>query len=250
LSTLSTCSIAGGVIADSLSQWPNGASNSLAAVDNYTCVLHRQERIDGRMTAEELIQLKFRKPYMICMDWTGDRFKGRKALYVKGANKGKMRAREGRGIKSWVGGLWLEPEGVMAMAGNRHPMHDAALTSMIELLTDELAKGLRNGDVTVKELGEETVYGRKTIRVEEIFKKEKVINEKGRLDLERKFKKTKDRYYCRRTVMNIDLENHVPVMVRNYDENNDLIEMYGFENLRLGAGLTDADFSLKKNGLE
>jgi len=46
-------------------------------------------------------------------------------------------------------------------------------------------------------------------------------------------------------VLNLDLERKVPIKIQLYDWENNLIENYGYEDLRFNADLTDADFSPK-----
>jgi hypothetical protein len=77
----------------------------------------------------------------------------------------------------------------------------------------------------VRDRGEETVYGRKTTRLEGVFPKEKTTT-----------------YYCHRAVVNIDTELKLPIKVQIFDAADVLVETYGYEDLRLNAGLTEKDF--------
>jgi hypothetical protein len=65
------------------------------------------------------------------------------------------------------------------------------------------------------------IYGRNTHKVELIFPKDKA---KG--------------YYCYRAVMNLDVEKKVPLKVRIYDWEDNLVERNGHEELKLNPGLT------------
>jgi len=77
-------------------------------------------------------------------------------------------------------------------------------------------------------MGAEVLYGRQTQRVEILSPR----------------KSARD-YYCYRATLNLDFEKKVPIKVQIYDWGNNLIEDYGYEDLRLNAGLSDADFSPK-----
>ena len=52
-------------------------------------------------------------------------------------------------------------------------------------------------------------------------------------------------YYCYRAVLNLDFEMKVPVKIQIFDWDDNLVESYLYENLKLNAGLTDADFDPK-----
>ena len=59
----------------------------LAGVDNYTAVLHKQERVKGELLAAETVALKFKKPFRVYMKWVAEPHKGRETLFVLGANE-------------------------------------------------------------------------------------------------------------------------------------------------------------------
>jgi hypothetical protein len=120
----------------------------------------------------------------------------------------------------------LDPNGRQAMQGNRHPITDTGLGNLVKVLGENVSKGLEAGELEFKEHGQDMVYGRKTQKIELVLPKAR----------------TKD-YYCCRVVIQVDLETTVPIKVQIFDGNDLLIENYGFENLNLKAGLTDADFN-------
>jgi len=98
----------------------------------------------------------------------------------------------------------------------------------VKVLRENVSKGLEAGELEFKEHGEDMVYGRKAQKIELVLPKTKA----------------KD-YYCYRAVIHVDLETTLPIKVQIFDWDNLLIENYGFENLNLKAGLTDADFDPK-----
>jgi hypothetical protein len=57
-------------------------------VQGYTCTMHKQERINGKLEKPEIIEVAFlEKPHSVFMKWTkGERLAAR-ALYVEGENK-------------------------------------------------------------------------------------------------------------------------------------------------------------------
>lgn len=204
------------------------AEAALANVDSYTAIFHKQERIKGDLMVEETIFLKFKRPFKVYMKWIKAPYKGRECLYVEGANNNRIKAHEG-GILGLVT-VNLNPLGSRAMKGNRHPITETGLENSVKRIGGEFRKGIEAGEIELKEYGEETVYGRKTIKVEGIFPKEK-----------------EKEYYCHRALINLDIEVRVPIKIKIYDWEDKLIENYGYEDLRLNAGLTDADFSSRNS---
>jgi hypothetical protein len=203
--------------------WVANLEKSYAAIDSYTAIFHKQERIDGELREEETISLKFKKPFKVYMKWIKAPHKGREALYAEGSNKNQVRVHEA-GILGLVT-VNLDPNGRQAMQGNRHPITDTGLGNLVKVLGENVIKGLAAGELEFKDYGEDIVYGRKTQKIKLVLPKVKA----------------KD-YYCCRAVIHVDLEATVPIKVQIFDRDDLLIENYGFENLNLKAGLTDADF--------
>lgn len=207
-------------------KWLTEAGNSLSETDSYTAIFHKQERLAGKLSREETIFLKFKKPFKIYMKWVGKPRRGRELLYVEGENKNRIKAREGGILGLFT--VNLDPLSERVMRENRHPIYEAGLINLVNLIEGQVRRGTREGELTLRLLGEEVVYGRKTVTLEGIFPKD---SSKG--------------YYCYRTVLNLDVLLKVPIKVKVYDWDELLVENYGYEDLRLDAGLTDADFDPK-----
>jgi hypothetical protein len=205
--------------------WLREAQMVLAGVESYRATFHKQERVAGRLLDEETIALKFRRPRMIHMRWVKKPFAGREVVYVEGRNGNHMRVREA-GILGLLP-VDLDPRGSLAMKGNRHVIVEAGIESLVERLTDNLRRGRLAGELEVRSGGLESVYGRETVRLEGSFPASAA-----------------GRYYCRRAVLSFDIEKKVPIRAEIYDWDDALMEVYGFEDLRLDAGLTEADFAL------
>jgi outer membrane lipoprotein-sorting protein len=93
------------------------------------------------------------------------------------------------------------------------------------MVGDNVRRGLRSGELEYGRSAEGTVYGRRIQSLELIFPRNP---RKG--------------YYCYRSVISLDIEKKVPIRVQIFDWEDKLIEDYGYENLTLNTGLTDADF--------
>jgi len=206
--------------------WIRDMEEAYLEIDNYTAIFHKQERINGKLREEETIFIKFKKPFKIYMKWIKNPYRGREALYVQGWNENRMMIYE----STVMGGATvnLDPKGFIAMKGNRHPITDSGIGNLVKLVGDNLRKGIKTGELEFKERGEETLYDRKTKKVELIFSRDKARG-----------------YYCYRAITNIDVEKNLPLRVQIYDWNNILIETYGYEDLKINPGLIDADFDPK-----
>jgi len=199
------------------------AERVLEGVDNYTAVFHKQERVKGKLLPAETVALKFKKPFKVYMKWIAEPHRGRETIFVEGANKNRLKGHEG-GLLG-VLTVNLDPNGPQAMKGNRHPIADSGLEKLVAKLAVNVRLGRVKGELEVRDRGEETVYGRKTVRLEGVFPKEKAGT-----------------YYCHRAVVNIDTELKLPIKVQIFDATDELVETYGYEDLRLNAGLTEKDF--------
>ncbi len=205
--------------------WVREAEAALGRVDSYTAIFHKQERVDGELLAEETTFLRFKKPYKVSMRWIKEPFKGREVVYVQGANDNRLRVREG-GLLGLIP-ISLDPLGKMAMKGNRHAITEAGLINLVEKIGANLRRGLKAGEVATRDHGDELIYGRPTRRLEGVYPRDP---SKG--------------YYCYRAVVNIDTERKVPTHAEIFDWNDRLVERFGYEDLRLDAGLADGSFEL------
>ncbi len=204
-------------------KWMNEAESLLGRVDSYNATFHKQERVHGKLYEEETILFKFRKPFKVYMKWIGKPSNGREVIYADGWNGNKIRFHEG-GMMGMVN-LNLEPTGSLAMRGNRHPITHSGLEYLVKNIKRDLLRGNLAGEIQILERGEEVVYGRKTRVVETIFPEDQL---KG--------------YYCYRIVLNLDVENKLPIRVQVSNWKSELVEKYGYENLNINSGLTEADF--------
>jgi hypothetical protein len=207
-------------------KWINEAEMKVAQIDNYTSFFHKQERVKGKLKEEEVVFLKFKKPFKIYMKWVKDPGKDREVLYVEGWNHNKIKVHEVWMKRNFT--LDLNAKGFLAMRGSRHSITESGLENLLRVLGKDVCGSIQSGGSTYRELGQEVVYGCQSMKVEYLFPKDKT---KG--------------YYCCRAIINIDTETKIPIRVRIYDWEGLLVEDYGYEGLKLNAGLTDADFAME-----
>jgi len=206
-----------------LGNWLKHAESTLARTDSYTAIFHKRELIQQKLTEEETIFLKFKRPFKVYMKWVEGPYKGRESLYIDGYNDNLIKVRE-RGLAGIIT-VNIDPKGSLAMKGNRHPVTHSGIENLVKLLRRNYDKGISDRGIRLREKGEERVYGRTTKKIEAVFPRNKANG-----------------YYCYRSLINFDVETKLPIRVLIYDWNNALIESYGYEAITLDAGLTEADF--------
>jgi len=206
------------------------ARRAFAAVRDYTCTFIKQERIDGQLTPENVIQLKARTaPYCVELTWQQPRSQaGQVACYVDGKNNGKLRAR-GAGALGLVGFVSLDPNSPRAKGASKYSITEAGIGYLIERFAAgwELEQRLGVTDVRI-DVGE--FAGRPGLRVEATHP----VRADGLL------------FY--RSVVWFDQRTSLPMRVENYDwpasagGPSELAEQFSFLDVALNVGLPDATF--------
>jgi uncharacterized protein DUF1571 len=207
-------------------EWLKEAEAAYDRVTSYTCVLHKQQRVAGKLLPEETILLKYRKPLSVYMKWIEAPYKGSELLYVAGWNANRIRAHRG-GILRFITRN-LDPGDPGLMAGNLRQVTSIGIGYLLELVAINMRKAIKVGELTFSEHGEQTVYGVNTQILEMVFPKQSVNDYDGR-----------------RYIINQDVQSKMLVRIRTYDRDEQLVENYGYENLNFNAPLTDADFNPK-----
>jgi len=205
-------------------QWIAQTEAAYDEITSYTAVLHKQQRIAGELLAEETILIKFKKPFSLYLNWIESPHKGSELLYVQGWNEDRVRAHRGGFFRFVTRNL--EPTAPELMKGNLRPVTDIGIGQLINIVAANIRKAIEADELTFAALGKETVYGKATQMVEITFPQASA--------------KEYDAY---RFVINQDIESGILIRIRAYDQSDQLIESYGYENLDLDAPLTDADFA-------
>lgn len=201
-----------------------------ANVRDYTATFYKQERVKGELLPVETMLLKFRKPFSVYLRWTTGDFAGREVLYVRGWNDDKIRAHQGSFPDITVN---LRPDANLAMRGNRHPITDLGFGSAIDFIVRgaRLAERRPQDGVVYVDHGESMVYGVRAHCIEAVAPVKKFSP-----------------YYAHRAKICIDQKTKMPARITIWDDEDNLVEDYGFENVRLNSGLTDADFDPANSG--
>jgi hypothetical protein len=204
-------------------KWIEEAEAAYDRVASYTAVVHKQQRIAGKLFPEETIFLKFKKPFSLYMKWIEAPYQGSELLYVAGWNENRVRAHRG-GLLRFIT-LNLDPRDPGLMADNLRPVTDLGIGQLVKFVAVNVRTAINAGNLGFSERGEEPVYGRKTRVLEVVFPDEYAGDYDGH-----------------RLVINQDLESKILIRIRVYDQDDQLVENYGYKDLDLDARLAEADF--------
>jgi len=122
-----------------------------ANIPGYSAILRKQERINGVLHDEEIAFIKVRhQPFSVYMYFLSP-CKGRECLYnnLPGGGKGKLVARD-CGWKRRIGAIELDPEGTLAMKGQKYPITKIGIRGLITELIDVAKNDVNFSECEVK----------------------------------------------------------------------------------------------------
>ncbi len=209
------------------------AKQGLAEMDQglrgYSATLTKRERIGGKVEGPQQMAVKVRhKPYSVHMKFIQP-FAGREVLYNESRNNGKLVALA-HDWKRRFGKVKLDPNGAMAMAGQRYPITMTGIYNLTAELVKIAEQDVKYGECTVRYRTDIPVDKRPTTMIEATHP---VPRSNFRFHIARIF---------------IDNELRIPVAYSAYSWPTAaggkpvLEEEYIYTNVKLNPGLTDADF--------
>ena len=216
------------------------AKDSLENIDtnirDYQAILYKQERIDGTLNETEVAFIKVRhQPFSVHLFFLAPN-KGRECLYVEGPNgtNGKLHARDS-GFRRKLGVFELDPEGRLAMAGQKYPITKIGVRNLATELVVVASNDVNFGECEVTNT--QTVIGPKD-------------GEKRPVTLITVVHPTPRRNFrFFKAEVFIDNEYRIPIRYaaylwpQNAGEDPPLEEAYTYVNLKVNNGFTDQDFS-------
>jgi hypothetical protein len=221
------------------------ANNALVAmrseIRDYTATLLKRERIGGSLSGESEMELKVINPsaatdsaaavpmHVYLKFNSPSSSKGREVIWIEGTNNNQLIAHEG-GFKNFLR-MNLDPEGTIAMMGNRYPITGIGMIRLVEKLIE---KGSRD-----RELGPCIV---------QIIENEKVGDRPCRLIqvTHPKLEKGMDFHIAQ---IFFDTERMIPLRYAAFGwpkkegDAPPLEEEYTYLNVKLNVGLTAEDFN-------
>jgi hypothetical protein len=208
-------------------------------IRDYTCVLVRRERVDGKLRRHEFIYAKVRHrrleagqqavPFSVYLKFLKpSSVSGREVLFVEGRNDGELLARRG-GTRFAFVTTRVDPLSEVAMSGNRYPVTEFGFENLLFRLIESARRDLQM-PCDVQFLSESKIDGRPATGI--------VVTHRARQEGSAFFQAR----------IFVDKEWQIPVHYESYDWPSEgqteplLTEQYTYTKLVLNPGLTDDDF--------
>jgi len=215
-------------------RWAKAGLPYVEALDDYSCTIAKQERVNGELKPAQHLFLKVRhRPFSVYVYFLSpESERGQEAIYVEGQNNGCLLA-HGVGIRSVMGTVALKPDGMLAMTGNRYPITQVGLANLLRELIAVGENDIQYGESEVKFYQGAKVNGRSCTCVE----------------FRHPVPRREFRYHIARIF--VDDELNLPVHYEAYDWPEKpggepiLTERYTYLNLKLNNGFTDMDFDVR-----
>lgn len=201
---------------------------------DYCCNFIKQERIDGELADQQQILLKVaHEPFSVYMSFIKP-FSGREIVYVAGQNGGNMVVLEA-GFKRMLGKLNLDPQGALAMKGQKRPITDVGIRNLTAKLTKMWERELQFAECEVTSEPNIKALGRMTTMI-------KVTHPKPRQDF---------KFHVARLFLDNELK--IPIVFEAYlwpeeaSVDPPLEEQYLYANLKINNGFTAREFDTVNN---
>ena len=203
----------------------------LARVEGYTATLRKQERINGRLSAEQTLAMKVRnRPFAIYLKFLAPKA-GKEVVYAEGHHENKVIAHNGDWTRKIIPRLAVEPDSALALADTRHPVTEAGLVHLAKKLLSFRKMDMNDPDA-------ETILDRTTDPDGKTWLRS--IHTHNVADGSRPFARVEVLY---------DPATQFPLRISSYDwpapghsGELELAERYAYDDLKLDAPLTQTDF--------
>lgn len=218
-------------------RWAYQGLEEMNRLQDYSATVVKRERIDGKLGDYQYMFAKIRqKPfsvYLYFLDSPGTKGQeGQEVIFVEGQNGGKLLAHPAPGLKAkLVGTLSLEPTSMLAMRGQRYPITELGMGTMVRRLI-EVGEHDSQYDECEVNFRPAKINGRVCTCIQ-------VVHPTPR----RNFLFHIARIY-------VDDEMNLPVRYESHDwptspgGQPELMEEYTYMNVKLNNGFTDADFDV------
>lgn len=209
----------------------NGLKQVEKNVQDYSAFLIKQERIGGKLMPPQTMFVKVRhKPFSAYTKFVKpEKVAGQEALYVTGANNGKMWA-HGTGLRNLIGTVSLKPTSPFAMEGQRYPITEIGVQNLVRRLLEVGLNDTKYGECEVKFFDNAKVGKQVCLCIQ-------VVHPKPR----RNFRFHKARIF-------VDKKMNLPIRYEAYDwphkkgDEPELLEVYTYVKMKVNNGFTDYDF--------
>jgi hypothetical protein len=209
-----------------------GLTNIDESLRDYSCTLVKREFIDGALSEPAYIFTKVRhEPFSVYMYFLGPQdVKGRECIYVADQNEGQLIAHEGGGVIGRLGTFHLDPQGRLAMRGQRYPITEVGIRNLTSRLIEVAEHDMQYGECEVKFFKGAKIDGRSATCIQATHPTPR-----------KEFRFHMARIY-------VDDELQIPIRYEAYQWPTSpggkpvLDEEYTYINMKINNGFTDADF--------
>jgi hypothetical protein len=184
--------------------------------------LHQVEWVGGKLQPPAVMHVKWRPRNDVVMTWDN----GQTLHWVPSVNPDKMRV-----DPPYMFPIWLSPDGAAATHGQRHTVRRMGLVPVGDLFAADRARMQADPTLapSVVDLGSVTIYGEPSHCFDATMRKDR-----------------EPALYAARVEVCVSVATGLPVRMRCWDHEDGalrMVEEYGYANLRVNVGLTDADFT-------
>jgi hypothetical protein len=194
------------------------ARAAFAGVNDYTCILHRKDVVNGSYTEHSKLFFKFRNPASFYMKSLKYKYE---AIYVLGKYNNKMVIHGGYLLN--YARVSVSPN--MVLKYSRHTMPEADIGHIMSIVDANFSKAVKDKDASIVYEQEEKLDSAKTWRFKAVFPR-------GR------------DYYGHIIIVNIDKALHLPIKISVWGWEGEFLEEYYYEGLKINIGLTEEDFDV------
>lgn len=195
-------------------------------LEDYSAKFIKQERVKGKLNNEAELFIKFRKPFSIYIKEVKGNNRYTELVYVKDQNDNKIIAHPKGSVGYVLSKAYVDPNGVWAMAGNRHPITEFGIGHILDLYNRDFERGISSNEVDIIPKGVVDIEG------EEATQFELILTDKAHKDL----------YYASHTIIAFSTRTFLPIDIQVFDEKNNLLEHYRYLDLRIDNKFEDVDF--------
>ncbi len=211
------------------------------SVRDYTCTFTKQEAINGRMTKEQEIKVKFKEePFSVVMHWVRNAGSARRVLYVaerfeKDGEPQAIVEPEGAIARLLVRSIPWPIHGTDAKKASRRMIDQFGFGNTLRLILKYSELAASRGELGLRYLGTSQVDGRSTYVLE---RRLPYAGEAGM-------------YPDRVLIVHLDKEWLLPTECFCFadDAKQELLGHYKLTDVKLNVGLSDDDFTKEANGL-
>ena len=216
----------------------DGLKHLDAKVRDYVCIIVKRERVNGELGEMQFIAAKVRHeqkqngqdvPFSVYLKFLQPKaVAGREVIWISGRNDNKLVAHE-TGLLNFKR-AWLDPNGFLAMMGQRYPISEIGMRNLIEELITKGERQRQLPDCEVK-IRDDAKIDDHPCRLIQVVHPQK-----------------RPEYEFYKVHIFIDREQNIPIRYACWTwpakpgDDPVLEEEYTYTNVKLNVGLTDKDF--------